>query len=386
MEASMNSIIRSVTIAAGLILMLNTTPSWGQPVCAPPGCNPTASDAKSNTAGGSNALGNIEGTASNNTAFGESALLNNTTGSFNTATGNNALQLNTTGGGNTATGFNALLINSAGNFNTATGSNTLVNNSTGGENTATGFFALVSNDTGDNNTATGFNALFGNTTGRFNTATGAGALAVNATGVKNTAVGRSALLNSTGSRNIAIGFKAGIQLLGGNNNIYLGNPGAEAESLTMRLGNVQTSTFIAGIATANVSGATVEVDTTTGQLGIVTSSARYKQDIASMGMSSDGVLHLRPVTFSYKEDTQKVKHYGLIAEDVEKIYPELVTRTASGEVQTVKYQELIPMLLNELQRQRQEFQHALQRQQQDSAEVATLRKELAELRALVGPR
>ena len=89
-----------------------------------------------------------------------------------------------------------------------------------------------------------------------------------------------------------------------------------------------------------------------------------------MGMSSDGVRHLRPVTFSYKEDAQKVKHYGLIAEEVATVYPDLVTRTASGEVQTVKYQELIPMLLNELQRQHQ----ALQSQQQ----------ELAELRALVG--
>jgi len=116
------------------------------------------------------------------------------------------------------------------------------------------------------------------------------------------------------------------------------------------------------------------LDTTTGQLGVPLSSARYKHDIAPMRAGSDGVLQLRPVTFSYKEDAQKVKHHGLIAEEVATVYPDLVTRTASGEVQTVKYQELIPMLLNELQRQRQEFQQALQSQQ----------LELAELRALVG--
>jgi Chaperone of endosialidase len=115
----------------------------------------------------------------------------------------------------------------------------------------------------------------------------------------------------------------------------------------------------------------VTIDTTTGQLGIPLSSARYKQDIAPMG--SEGVLNLRPVTFAYREDAQHVKHYGLIAEEVAAVYPELVTHTTTGEVQTVKYQELIPMLVNELQRQRSEFQQALKSQQQ----------ELAELRALV---
>jgi hypothetical protein len=145
----------------------------------------------------------------------------------------------------------------------------------------------------------------------------------------------------------------------------------------MRLGKAQTRTFIAGINGAIVSVTTVEIDTTTGQLGVVPSSARYKQDIAPMGSRSDKMLELRPVTFAYKDDAQAITHYGLIAEEVATVYPDLVTRTASGEVQTVKYQELIPMLLNELQRQRQALQgqqQALQLQQQ----------ELAELRALVG--
>jgi hypothetical protein len=139
------------------------------------------------------------------------------------------------------------------------------------------------------------------------------------------------------------------------------------------LGSMQTSTFISGIVTAGVDGATVQVDGS-GQLGIAPSSARYKRDIVPMGTHSEKVLDLRPVTFAYKDDAQAITHYGLIAEEVATVYPDLVTRTASGEVQTVKYQELIPMLLNELQKQRQEFQQALQNQQ----------KELAELRALVG--
>jgi endosialidase-like protein len=168
--------------------------------------------------------------------------------------------------------------------------------------------------------------------------------------------------HSTGNKNIALGFKAGTTLVHGNNNIYIGNPGNGDESKTMRLGSGQTQTFIAGINTATVSGATVEIDAN-GQLGLAPSSARYKRDIAAMGSRSENVLQLRPVTFAYKEDAQGMKHYGLIAEEVAAIYPELVTHTATGEVQAVRYQELIPMLLNELQRQRQE---------------------LAELRALVG--
>jgi Chaperone of endosialidase len=102
-------------------------------------------------------------------------------------------------------------------------------------------------------------------------------------------------------------------------------------------------------------------------------TASGSQDIAPMGGQSEKLFQLQPVTFAYKDDTQGATHYGLIAEEVAAVYPELVTRTAMGEVVTVKYQQLIPMLLNELQRQRQEL-----------AEVAMLRKELTELRALVG--
>jgi hypothetical protein len=409
MEDYMNSIIRLVAVVTGLVLILNITPSWGQPVCASPGCNPTESDTHRNTAGGNFALSIVDETLAggfDNTAFGFQALLNNTigdantafgtfalrsntTGGSNTASGFQALQFNTTGGGNTASGVNALLSNttggantaiggsalldnSTGSFNTASGAAALASNTTGSFNTASGAAALPSNTTGNFNTASGVNALLSNTTGNDDTASGVFALNQNITGFGNTAVGRNALLNSTGNKNIGIGFQAGVSLITGNNNIYIGNQGAGDEFQTIRIGTAQEQTFIAGIGNATVSDAAVMIDTATGQLGIATSSARYKQDIAPMGTRSEKVLDLRPVTFAYKDDTHGATHYGLIAEEVASVYPDLVTRTASGEVQTVKYQELIPMLLNELQREHHE--------------VAVLRQELAELRALVGGR
>jgi hypothetical protein len=158
-------------------------------------------------------------------------------------------------------------------------------------------------------------------------------------------------------------------LLTGNKNIYLGHPGANFDSKTMRLGKAQTKTYIAGVATATVTGAPVLI-AADGRLGTQLSSARYKQDIAPMGARSEGVLKLRPVTFSYKDDEQGMRQYGLIAEEVATVYPELVTHTATGEAQAVRYQELIPMLVNELQRQQHVTEH--------------LQRELAELRSLVG--
>ena len=336
----MKPFARSFAMATGLVLLLTITPSWGQPVCASPGCNPTVSDANRNTAGGTGALANVNETASggfNNTAFGAAALFFNTTGDGNTGIGDRALNHNTTGG-----------------FNTASGVNALFNNTTGGSNTASGVSALISNTTGNDNTASGGLALRDNITG-----------------FGNIAVGRSALLNSTGNKNIGIGYKAGEALTAGHNNIFIGNQGAGDESQTIRIGTAQAQTFIAGIVSAGVDGATVQVDGN-GQLGIAPSSARYKQDIVPMGTNSEGVLRLRPVTFAYKEDARHVKHYGLIAEEVAAVYPELVTRTATGEVQTVKYQELIPMLLNELQRMRQELAELRAQGRSVTAETATL--------------
>src|SRR5262249_6197172 len=158
----------------------------------------------------------------------------------------------------------------------------------------------------------------------------------NQTGANNTAVGAKAFKKSLGTKNIGIGYQ-------------VGNQGNGDEFQTIRVGTAQTSTYIAGINNAGVGGSAVLIDAN-GRLGINFSSGRYKKDIETMASRSEGLLKLRPVTFAYKDDVAAAPHYGLIAEEVATVYPELVTRTASGEVQTVKYQELIPMLLNELQR------------------------------------
>src|SRR5262245_30891250 len=147
----------------------------------------------------------------------------------------------------------------------------------------------------------------------------------------------------------------------------------------MRLGGIQTRTFIAGIASTPMSCCSTVMIDSSGQLGITLSSARYKQDIETMANRSEGLLKLRPVTFVYKDDASAAPRYGLIAEEVATVYPELVTRTASGEVQTVKYHELIPMLLNELQREHQA-------RQQESARVAALETQLAAFQAIVAAR
>ena len=162
--------------------------------------------------------------------------------------------------------------------------------------------------------------------------------------------------NTTGSNNIVVGQFAGFNLTSGSDNIYLGAVNAAApatESKTMRLGEGQTSTFVAGIAGTPLSGSQVVV-TSTGQLGIIGSSSRFKRDTQAMGQRSLGLLQLRPVTFRYKQDPKGTRQYGLIAEDVAKVYPELVTRGSNGEMQSVQYHELVPMLLNELQRQERE--------------------------------
>jgi hypothetical protein len=270
-----------------------------------------------------------------------------------------------------------------GGYNTAIGVFALFNNTAGTHNTASGADALVSNTTGGNNTASGADALVSNTTGNLNTATGFQALESNIVGNNNIAIGAKALKKSLGTKNIAIGYQAGVTLTSGNNNIYIGNQGNGDESQTIRIGQAQTATFIQGIASQLVAGLPVEIDPTTGLLGVMLafSSARYKRDIAPMGTSSEKVLDLRPVTFAYKSDGQGVTRYGLIAEEVATVYPELVTHTATGEVQAVRYQEPIPMLLNELHRQRHEFQQTLQTQAQA---LQRQQQELADLRALVG--
>jgi len=377
---------RLAIVVVGLVLTLGAAASWGQN----PPTNDT-SDGNDNTGGGSGALvSNTTGTF--NTAYGHAALNSNGTGILNTGIGQGALQSNDTGVENTAIGAGALQANSG--PSTGCGPNCGINN------TAIGFQALFSNGTptgsspegGSFNTAVGNNALF--STNGFqslgeannNTAVGNNALSSNTGGSFNTAVGDSALLNATGSANIAVGPHAGSKLGSGNGNIYVGNAGGAAtESHTIRLGGGQTRTFIAGIRATPVTGKQVFINSN-GQLGILASSARYKRDIQTMGELSRGLFQLRAVTFRYKHDPNGERQYGLIAEEVAKVYPDLVIKGADGKVESVQYHELIPMLLNEVQHQQQALEAQAQQLAQLKAQNARLQAALMEQNAALAAR
>jgi trimeric autotransporter adhesin len=357
-----------------------------------------------NTATGAGTL--LFNTADQNTAFGAAALLLNATGEFNTAVGATALLNNTTGSGhtaigfqalynntgddpdfpNTATGFQALYSNTSGIANTTNGAKALLSNTSGSANTANGAKALFSNTTGDLNTGNGGETLYSNIEGHRNTATGYQSLWSNTTGYRNTATGYSALFNNTtgnfntangwaalsadfeeaepnGNLNTAVGASAG-WMLTGDNNIDIGNVGDPADSNTIRIGTVvestdpffpnlvhpvHTATYIAGISGQTASGGAAVFVNTDGKLGTLTSSARFKTDIKPMDKTSEAILALKPVTFRYKEevDTQRIPQFGLVAEDVEKVNPDLVVRDAEGKVYTVRYEAVNAMLLNE---------------------------------------
>jgi hypothetical protein len=336
-----------------------------------------------NTGSGAGALFS-NSVGSQNTASGVNALQSNTAGESNTASGASALQSNTTGSQNTASGVNALAGNTIGGSNVASGFSALQGNTTGSDNTGSGFGALASNTTGTTNTADGSRALFFNTTGAGNTASGHGALQNNTTGIGNTALGDGALgSNTTGGANIAVGSGAGSLLTSGSNNIYLGSSaGAAAEADTMRLGASQISTFIAGIAGQVVSNsAPVLIDTSTGQLGTLVSSLRYKSDIEPMGARSRALIELRPVVFRYTQDPRGERQYGLIAEEVADVYPELVTRNARGQVDAIRYHELTPMLLNEVQHQQQALSVQQRQLGAHAREIAALQAQNAALAA-----
>jgi hypothetical protein len=336
--------------------------------------NTTASN---NTASGYQAL--YYSTASNNTASGYQSLHYNTTGGNNTASGASALAGNTTGNNNTADGFDALRSNNTGSSNTASGYEALYN-ATASDNTATGAQALYADTTGSDNTASGYSALFSNTTGSNNTAGGFFAMWLSATGSQDTAYGYGALSNnSSGNNNIAIGYEAAINVSGANsNNIHIGSEGSSGDSGTIRIGTsgTQTSFFGAGISGVNVGSAVpVMIDSATGQLGTVSSSRRFKEDIQDMGDASRDLLRLRPVTFRYIQpsaDGSKPIQYGLIAEEVADVYPDLVAHSADGQIETVKYQVLDPMLLNEVQRQQIEIQSLQERLSDLKAAIARM--------------
>ena len=279
------------------------------------------------------------------------------TGANNTALGDNALSSNTTGFFNTAVGFDALRSNTTGFLNTAVGTFSLDLNTSGSLNTAVGTGSLPVNTTGNTNTAMGVEALNRNTTASANTAVGYEALAFTTTGGNNTALGANSLGTTTGTNNIAIGVFAGTNIGSGSYNIDIGNRAPGNESNTIRIGDItkQTATFIAGIDGATSSSGVAVYVNSSGQLGTLTSSVRFKEDVESMGEASDALMKLRPVTFHYKspyDDGSHILQYGLIAEEVAKVYPGLVQYDAKGQPFTVRYHEINVMLLNEIQKQK----------------------------------
>ncbi|MGA8101187.1 MAG: tail fiber domain-containing protein, partial [Candidatus Acidiferrales bacterium] len=325
-------------------------------------------------------------------------------GTLNAATVNstNPYQI---GGTNVLTvdGLNNVFVGSpepatnTGSANTASGVQALYSNTSGYGNTATGFQTLYLNSTGEYNTATGDGALIFDTAGSYNTASGAGALDGITTGNSNTASGYLAGADLvSGSSNITLGFKAGLNFNGAeSNNIDIGNNGVAGESGVIRIGgSSQASAYIAGINGVTTGGsATGVVIDGNGNLGTISSSRRYKEDIHDMGAASDGLLRLRPVTFRYKKpysDGSKPIQYGLIAEEVAEVYPDLVVRNKDGQIETVQYYKLDAMLLNEIQKlsktnaaDQAEMQRLATANAADQAEIANLRKEAQEQQAAI---
>jgi hypothetical protein len=293
-------------------------------------------------------------TGSDNTAHGWSSLFSNTTGSFNTANGHGALYGNSVGDNNTAVGFQALYNSLGGSDNTATGSQALMN-TIGDYNTANGFQALRNNDVGQGNVANGIQALYSNTTGNQNTADGAYALYYNTTGAFNTAIGTLALAsNTTGRHNTALGEDAGLNLTTGDGNVCIGYDvrGVAGEYDTTRIRNIYPR-----LATERA----VYV-TSDNKLGTLFSTRRVKDDIKPMDKASEAILALKPVTFRYKKEVEpnRVIQFGLIAEEVAEVDPDLVILDTKGKPESVRYEAINSMLLNEFlkEHRRVEMQQA----------------------------
>ncbi len=276
---------------------------------------------------------------SENTATGAGALLSNATGSQNTANGAFALLSNTESNFNTAIGARALFLNTIGSSNTAIGAGALQNNTTGNFNAANGGFALFFNNTGNHNTAIGDSSLDHNDTGNSNVGIGDSALFNNTTGDSNTAIGASALAGTTGSGNIAVGFQAGAFVGSSGNVIAIGSPGDDVDNSCF-IGNIRD------VQTQNADAIAVVIDSA-GQLGTASSSARFKKEIKPMDNASQAILALKPATFHYKGDKTGTPQFGLVAEEVAKVNPDLVVRDKNGEIYTVRYDAVNAMLLNE---------------------------------------
>ena len=378
-------------LIAGVLACFGHLPKAEAVVPAPDGGYPGG-----NTAEGQAALLNLT-TGGFNTAVGLLSLRSLTEGSFNTGIGAGTL-IASMGSENTATGAGALLSNTIGNYNTANGafalfSNTqgfaqtaigdraLFSNTTGDFNTAVGYQALNRNIDGNANTANGLSALLNNTTGNGNTSHGYRALVENTTGSGNTAVGASALTaNTTGSSNVALGSTAGINVVSASNVICIGAQVSGA--------NVSNSCYIGQIFGVTSSGGTAVFINGSGKLGTTTSSRRFKEEIKPMERASEALFALKPVTFRYKKDLDSARtpQFGLVAEDVEKVDPDLVVRDKEGKPYSVRYEQVNAMLLNEFlkEHRRNEEQQATIARQQKQIEVlvAGLQKVSAQLEVI----
>jgi trimeric autotransporter adhesin len=318
-----------------------------------------------------------------NTAEGHNALFNLTTGVGNAAVGWYSLFSNTDGSFNTGVGAGTLLFTigdqSAGEglANTAVGAAALLFNTTGSENTATGVNALFSNTSGAGNMANGVNALNRNTTGFNNTATGNGALFSNTGGGGNTANGVQALdTNATGSFNTALGLLAGMNQTTGSNNVYIGAEmfGVPGESDACYIKSIFGQTSANGIPV---------LINSNNKLGTTTSSKRFKEDIKSIDKVSEALFSLKPVSFRYKKeiDPAGTSQLGLVAEDVEKVSPELVVRDKEGKPYSVRYDQVNAMLLNEFLKEHRTVQEQGRELQKQAATIAKQQKQIEALTA-----
>ena len=336
-------------------------------------------------------LGPLAGSANSgsfNSAFGAAALDANTTASNNSSFGYDSLGVNSTGSQNSAFGALTLDANTLGNNNSAFGYASLSANATGLQNSAFGTFALDGNTTASDNSAFGYGSLGANSTGHQNSAFGSLALDANTTEHFNSAFGSAALGSLTsGDTNIAVGRNAGIFLQTGSNNIYIGNAGLTAESGKIRIGlSAHTETFIEGIDGNTATGGVAVLINSSNELHTLVSSARFKQDVHEMGPSSEVLMHLRPVTFRYRANLVGEgggREYGLIAEEVAEVAPELVALDAEGQPYSVRYHVLPAMLLNEVQKQQRTIEAQKARIESQTAQLAQQQQRMAALTARV---
>jgi hypothetical protein len=368
-----------VLLVAVLLACFGLSPSAHAVVPAPDGCYPGFT-----TAEGCAALNSLT-TGAGNTGVGWRSLFLNTTGSFNTALGTGALVLNN-GDSNTATGAAALLLNTTGHDNTAAGVNALASNTTGPTNTAMGVGALSSNTFGGGSTAVGYQALASQTGRGGSTAIGSTALASQTDGEANTATGAAALENTAGSRNTANGFTALRDSTGDDNTALGSGAGGSVTSASnvICIGagvsgeNVDNSCYIGNIfGSTSANGIGVLVNSS-GRLGTTTSSARYKDEIKPMAKASEALFALTPVTFRYKKeiDSAGIQQLGLVAEDVEKVNPDLIVRDKEGKPYSVRHDQVNAMLLNEFLKEHKAFVEEQRKVQEQGASIARLEQQI----------